>query len=276
MGSRFCRISAIVVLAALLGSAAAQTAKPAAQAGTGITRQQADEILDELRQIRRLLERQPNGDAIASELRLMRQTMERQQAAAPTPAAAPQPAQNARINVAGLKVMGRKDAPLTMVEFSDYQCPFCRAFHSTTFEQIKKEWIDSGKLRFISWDLPLEFHSNAAKAAQAAHCAGEQNKFWELRRLLIANATRLESDAIIGYAQQVPQLDVAAFKACVASDKYSAEIKKSADAANAQGISGTPTFLIAKSSGDTVDGVLFIGAQPYAAFNAAFNDQLAK
>ena len=170
-------------------------------------------------------------------------------------------------------MLGRKDAPLTLVEFSDYQCPFCRAFHTGAFEQIKKEWIDTGKLRLISWDLPLEFHSNAAKAAQAAHCAGEQNKFWEMRNLLIANAAQLEADAILGYARQVPQLDVERFKACIGSNKYSAEIKKAADAANAQGISGTPSFLLGKTNGDQLDGTVIVGAQPYAAFEAQLKQQ---
>jgi len=146
--------------------------------GGGISRDQADQILQELRQIRRLLETEQGNGAIANELRLLRQAMERQQAAAPLAAPPAQPAPqaaNAKVNVGGLQVLGRKDAPLTLVEFSDYQCPFCRAFHTGAFEQIKKEWIDTGKLRLISWDLPLEFHGNAVKAAQAARCAGEQN-----------------------------------------------------------------------------------------------------
>jgi len=180
---------------------------------------------------------------------------------------------SAKVNVSGLQVLGRKDAPLTLVEFSDYQCPFCRVFHTGAFEQIKKEWIDTGKLRLISWDLPLEFHSIAAKAAQAAHCAAEQNKFWEMRNLLIANAAQLEADAILGYARQVPQLDVESFKACTGSNKYSSEIKKAADVANAQGISGTPSFLLGKTNGDQLDGTVIVGAQPYAAFEAQLKQQ---
>lgn len=203
--------------------------------------------------------------------------MERQQQAGPAqgaPAQAPPPpVTNAKVGIGGLPVLGRKDAPLTLVEFSDYQCPFCRAFHTGAFEQIKKEWIDAGKLRMISWDLPLEFHSNAARAAQAARCAAEQNKFWELRVLLIANAGQLEGDAIIGYARQVPQLDLERFKTCTSSNKYTAEIKKAADIANAQGISGTPSFLLGKTNGDQVDGVIIVGAQPYAAFETQLKQQ---
>lgn len=163
-----------------------------------------------------------------------------------------------------------------MIEISDYQCPYCRAFHKGTFEELKKTWIDTGKLRFISWDMPLEFHSNAAKAAQAARCAGEQNKFWEIRNLMIANADKLGADDIVGYAQQVPQLDVDKFKACFKGDEFTDAIKKSVVAANGQGISGTPTFLIGKTQGDTVDGVIVVGAKPIADFENTFKAQMGK
>lgn len=251
---RLFRLNLIAVVFALLATAPAQTAKPTDPQQGGITHEQADQILQELRQIRQLLS---NG-------------------AAPQQAPAPAPPQKAKVNIAGLPALGSKDAPLTMVEFSDYQCPFCRAFHSNTFEEIKKNWIDTGKLRFVSWDLPLEFHSNAANAALAAHCAGEQNKFWEMRTLLISNATKLEPEAVLSYARQVPQLDLDRFNSCIKDDRYSAEIKKSGADANSQGISGTPTFLVGKSNGDVVDGLLVVGAQPFEAFDKQLKEQLAK
>jgi protein-disulfide isomerase len=163
-----------------------------------------------------------------------------------------------------------------MIEFSDYQCPYCRAFHSNTFEQLKKDWIDTGKVRFISWDMPLEFHSNAIKAAQAARCAGEQNKFWEFRSLLIANADKLGADEILGYAQQVPQLDVDRFKACVKDNQFTEAIKKSVTEANGQGVSGTPTFLIGKTNGDVVDGIILVGAKPFADFDGRLKEQMPR
>ena len=81
--------------------------------------------------------------------------------------------------------LGRADAPLTIVEFTDYQCPYCRQFQAQTFAQLKKNYIDTGKLRFIVRDLPLEFHSAARPAAEAAHCAAEQGKFWEMHHALL-------------------------------------------------------------------------------------------
>jgi protein-disulfide isomerase len=221
----------------------------------GITREQADQILQELRQIRQLL---TNNSAA-----------QRPSQATPSP-------QRGKVNIAGLPVLGRADAPLTIVEFSDYQCPFCRAFHNNTFEALKKNWIDTGKARFISWDVPLSIHSNAAQAAQAARCAGEQNKFWELRSLLVANAAKLATDDILGYSRQVPQLDFEQFKSCVESGKYLERIKKSVAEANGQGITGTPSFIVAKTKGDVADGVVLIGAQPYAEFESQLREQSAK
>jgi protein-disulfide isomerase len=78
--------------------------------------------------------------------------------------------------------LGRAGAPLTMVEFTDYQCPYCRRFQAEVWPQLKREYIDTGKLRYIARDLPLQFHASAAPAAEAAHCAGEQGKFWTCTR----------------------------------------------------------------------------------------------
>src|SRR5436190_18516411 len=150
----------------------AQAPQPAGPAS--MSQQQInEEMLKELRQIRQLLERLTQ----------------------PQPAAAPQPTTARITNLKGF-VMGRPDAPLTMVEFTDLQCPFCRQYVSTTFDEIKKNWIDTGKLRYISRDFPLDFHPQAMPAARAARCAGEQGKFFELRYALMRNANLLSSDYI--------------------------------------------------------------------------------
>jgi protein-disulfide isomerase len=248
-------LAALFILLSYSCASSAQAPGAAPAQGGGITHEQADQILQELRQIRELL---ANGAA-----------------AQRAPQAAPA-AQKGKLNISGLPVLGRHDAPVTMIEISDYQCPFCRAFHNGTFEELKKNWIDTGRLRFISWDMPLEMHSNAAKAAQAARCAGEQNKFWEFRSLLISNADKLGADDILGYAQQVPQLDVDRFKTCLKADGFTDAIKKSVVEANGQGISGTPTFLIGKTQGDIVDGVIVVGGKPIADFENMFKEQMGK
>ena len=247
--------------AIVLALACAQESTPAKPPGgnkaEGITREQADAILNELRQIRQLLEK-----------------LQIQQ-----PARAAQPASASSSEEASLVIhdgysLGRSDAPLTMVEFTDFQCPFCRQFHQKAFEEIRKNYIDTGKLRFISRDFPLDFHENAGRAAQAARCAGEQGKFWQMRHLLIANADNLGREALVNYALQ-SQLDMPAFRGCLDSQKYLPEIQREIQEAEAMGILGTPTFVIGRTTKEGVAGIKLVGAQPYAAFDSRFKQLLS-
>jgi protein-disulfide isomerase len=170
-----------------------------------------------------------------------------------------------RMNVANGYWLGNKDAPLTMVEFTDYQCGFCQRFHLETFPEIRKKYIDTGKVRFVSRDLPLDFHSNAFHAAEAARCAGDQGQFWPMRNTLVANATKLGGDEIQGYAKGL-KLDLAAFRTCMDSGKHADAIKKDVALAMALRIDGTPSFVIGKSTSTGVSGTLIIGALPFDAF----------
>ena len=216
----------------------------------GITRQQADEILNELRQIRQLLEKQ--GKA---------------------PAQQPQPEQITRVKLKldGFAMLGSKDAPLTMVEFTDYQCPFCQRFHVTTFAELKKNYIDTGKVRFYSRDMPLDFHSNALRAAQAARCAADQGQFWTLRDVMGANPDRLDMDHILGFATDL-KMDSNKLRACVETGKYKESVQTDVMEAMKIGATGTPTFVIGKSTADGVDGELLVGAMPYPNFDAKLKE----
>src|SRR5437773_7550006 len=164
---------------------------------------------------------QQQNDQILQELKAIRQLMEKLagplngQPGGPVPTAAAPVNDNVKFaNVTGY-VLGRADAPLTMVEFTDLQCPFCRQFHATAFEQIKREYIDTGKLRYISRDFPLDtIHPLAIAASRADRCAGEQGKFWEMRHAILGNG-KLKSDSFAGFAKDL-KLDVAGFNACVA------------------------------------------------------------
>src|SRR2546422_732940 len=113
---------------------------------------------------------------------------------------------------------------LTVVEFTDYQCPFCNQFHMRTFPELKKQYIDTGKVRFISRDLPLGIHQHAFEAARAARCAGEQSKFWELRDKLSANPNNLSRQGLLQYAREVV-LDMSQFQACLDSERYLSEVQ---------------------------------------------------
>jgi protein-disulfide isomerase len=210
----------------------------------GITHQQADQILDELRQIRQLLERQQAKAPQAQEEQVVK----------------------AKVNLEGFAMLGSKEAPLTIVEFTDYQCPFCQRFHTTAFPELKKNYIDSGKVRFYSRDLPLDFHPNAMRAAEAARCANEQGQFWKLRDVMGANPNKLDMDSLVADATDL-KMDVKAFRACVESEKYKNAVQTDVMEAMKIGANGTPTFVIGKSTPNGVDGELVVGAEPYPMFD---------
>ena len=170
--------------------------------------------------------------------------------------------------------LGAADAPLTLVEFTDYEAPLCHAFHVETFGTLKKKYIDTGKVRFVSRDQPLpEYHPHAMDAAHAARCAGDQGKFWEMRDALIAHADRLSRAEILEYAAGIP-LEPTEFHSCLAGRKYQAQIDQDiADAVSLQ-LRGTPTFVLGRASEKTLDGVVIVGALPYTVFEAAINRML--
>jgi protein-disulfide isomerase len=122
-------------------------------------------------------------------------------------------------------------------------------------------------VRFVSRDLPLEFHSNAFRAAEAARCAADQSQFWGMRDRLVANPAKLAPADIDGYAQEL-KLNMAAFKSCLETGKHSAAVKNDVTMANTLRIDGTPAFLVGKSTAEGVVGTIVMGALPLEAFEA--------
>jgi protein-disulfide isomerase len=243
---KFLSFACLAALALTL--AAADNPKKKDASSDGITRAQADEILDELRQIRQLLERQAD---------------------AAKPAGPPAPTR-ARLHMEGAPMLGSKDAPITMVEFSDYQCPFCQRFHLQVYNEIKKDFIDTGKVRFYSRDLPIDqLHPNATRAAQAARCAGDQGQFWALRDIMSAHPENLDLNSLVADASSL-KINPDTFRACVESGKYKEAVKSDLLEAMKIGADGTPSFVVGKSTPDGVDGELIVGAQPYSLFQAKF------
>jgi protein-disulfide isomerase len=220
---------------------------PLSAADKGITKQQADEILNELKQIRQLLEKQQGN------------------------AGQPEQPTRAKVATGGAFAIGSKDAPITMVEFTDFQCPFCQRFHVSTFSDLKKNYIDTGKVRFVSRDLPLDFHPNAMQAAQAGRCAGEQGQFWPMRDHMGTHPDQLDMTHLVAYAGEL-KLNVETFRACVESGKYKSAIQTDIQEAGRIGANGTPSFVLGKTQPDTVDGELVIGAMPYSVFDEKLKD----
>lgn len=200
--------------------------------------------------------------------------------AMPVPKPAPPSIQkiDAAVAIGSNPPKGKKDATLTLIEFSDFQCPFCGRHAKDTLPQLVKEYVDTGKLRYAFRDFPLEqIHPNAVKAAEAARCAAEQDKdkFWPMHDQLFANQKDLQAEKLPEYAKAVG-LDDAKLKACVDSGKYTSAVRDDLAVGTKLDIHGTPTFVLGVSNGDQVkNAVLIRGAQSFDSFKAEINKLLS-
>lgn len=187
------------------------------------------------------------------------------------PSAGNAPAPSPTVDMEGLvdddAVLGDDDADVTIVEFSDYECPFCARFYSQTLSEIKKNYIDTGKVKLIYRDFPLGFHQQAQKAAEAAECAGEQDKYYEMHDLLFTEGVQGGVASFKQYASQIG-LNTAKFNDCLDSGKMVSEIRKDLADGSAAGVQGTPAFFI--------NGVEISGAQPFQVFQQIIDAELAK
>lgn len=153
---------------------------------------------------------------------------------------------------------GPADARIVIIEYSDFQCPYCKMFMENTYARLRQMYSD--QVRFIYRDFPLDsIHPRARPAAEAAQCAHEQGKFWEYHDLLFANQQALETSDLKRYAQQLG-LDMDQFNTCVDTRKYQASVEADVQAGLRQNVTGTPTFFI--------NGQALVGAQPLEAFQA--------
>lgn len=161
-----------------------------------------------------------------------------------------------------MAVKGDKNAKVTMVEFTDLQCPFCKRYQEETMGQIEKEYIATGKVRYIVRDLPLELHQFAKQAAEAAKCAGAQGKYFEYSDKLFTNqetwSKETEATKIFaGYATALG-LNGTKFSQCAAKGEQTAAVEADITLAKKAGLGGTPSFVI--------NGKILVGAQPFSAF----------
>jgi protein-disulfide isomerase len=164
----------------------------------------------------------------------------------------------------GDPVLGPEDAPVTIIEFSDYQCPYCQYWHQTVFTQLMAAYPD--QIRFVYRDLPIPGHPEAFPAAEAANCAGEQDAYWQFHDALLSGQYNLSRSTYEQYATDLG-LDMEAFTACLDDNRYDNEIQADYNYAASIGVSSTPTFII--------NGKALIGAQPIEYFTAAVDEALA-
>jgi len=182
-----------------------------------------------------------------------------------------------RTSVADAPMLGRADAPVTLVEFSDYQCPFCQRFFATTLSALKKDYVDTGKVRYVFRDFPLDqLHPQARKAAEAAHCAGELGKYWEMHDVLFQHQKALAPPQLAEHARTAG-VDGAKFEECLSLGRHAARVDRGLADGAAVGVQGTPTFVIGKTKpGDVVEGTPIRGAQPLETFRRIIDQTLAE
>jgi protein-disulfide isomerase len=163
------------------------------------------------------------------------------------------------------RVKGNPNAPVTIVEFADFQCPFCGRIEPTLNELLNKY---DGKVRLAYRDFPLSpIHPYAQKAAEASRCAGEQGKFGDYHDLLFANQAKLDNPSLLQYARSL-KLDEKKFEDCLSSGQYAAAVAKDLEEGKQAGISGTPAFFI--------NGIALSGAVPPQSFTALIDDELTR
>ena len=190
------------------------------------------------------------------------------------PQARPSPKLTSPLLLKGEPALGDASAPLTIVEFSDFECSYCRRFHKQVMPQLKRDYIDTGLVRFVHKDLPLPFHPHALPAAAAARCAGEQNRYWELYSSLFDQQNCLGCKGVLTIAGEA-DLNRSKLKACMEQESTLALINANRSEASLHNISATPTFVIGPTqSNGSLDGLVIEGAVPWSTFKSTIDKTL--
>jgi protein-disulfide isomerase len=213
-------------------------------------------------------------EAMQKEIQQLRQQQQQAQVKPPSPVENPV---NVFFDISGDPVKGDNNARLTLIEFSEFQCPFCVRHVNQTLPDLERDYIKTGKIKYVFKSFPLEtMHPLALKAAEAGDCAGEQGKFWEMHDRLFAHQDQLTPDKLPSHAKEIG-LDMPKFQACLSSGKYAAEVQKSIAEGKKAGVTATPTFFIAVGQPNdpkvkALKGI--VGAKKYEVFKAALDSFL--
>ena len=207
-------------------------------------------------------------EAIAKlELKMLQNQLPTQQAKPPV-----------KISIDNDPIIGNPDAPITIIEFSDFQCPFCARFHVQTLPLLLEEYINQGKVKLVFRDFPIQnLHPNALPASVAAECANDQGRFKEMHDALFDNQdqwNKLETaDALALFSQYASEikLDQDTFDSCLTNGEHIEEIRKDLEDGRDYGVSGTPGFFVGN---DEIGFVELKGAQPYESFKKIIDAQL--
>ncbi len=209
-------------------------------------------------------------------------TQAQPQATAAAPAQAPQlptAPTSSKVSVSDNPMLGSKDAKVTLIEFSDYECPFCKRHFDEVYPLIKKDYIDTGKVKLVYRNYPLPFHDPMATyEAQAALCAREQGGdvtyfkiHDEMFKRTTSNGNGLTKEKIRQIATDLG-LNADSVISCADANKYKEKVAKDISDGGAAGVSGTPSFFVGKSDpSGTITGQLIVGAQPYTVFQSTID-----
>lgn len=186
----------------------------------------------------------------------------------------PAPGVKVDVDKGNLPALGDKNAKVVMLDFGDFECPFCKQYFDQTYAQIKKDYIDTGKIVYYYRHFPLSFHPAAKPTALASECANEQGKFWEFHDLVFKEQAKITGQTpegitkvLKGFAVSLG-LNTGQFNSCLDLEKYKANVEKDTTEGTTAGVNGTPTFF--------VNGMSLVGAQPYSAFQTLIDQELAK
>jgi protein-disulfide isomerase len=183
------------------------------------------------------------------------------------------------IEIAGAPFRGERAAPITLIEFSDYQCGFCARHVRQIYPQIEREFIRTGKVRYVFRNFPVEArHRFAFKAHEAAACAGDQDRFWEMHGRLFAHQTSLAPDQLVEHAEALG-LALPSFRNCLNTGSHAAHIRRDLSAGRAARVTGTPTFFVGLTNGSVASTITALrtirGAKGFHVFKQHIEELLA-
>lgn len=175
-----------------------------------------------------------------------------------------------------LPVMGDAQAQVAIIEFSDYQCPYCKRFIDQTFSKLKSNYVDNGKVKYLARDFPLAFHKQAQGAAIAANCSLQQNAYWPMRSALFKNVQKL-GDPLYQQTAAELSLELDKFSECLADKTMVDKITQDIAYGKSLGVRGTPSFVIGRiENNQLIAPKLVVGAQSYETFALLLDELLAK
>lgn len=233
--------------------------------------------------LQQLIKLQQEISGLRQDINELKELVKEHQAGPVATAPAPAPQQNAPPQVAALyevaldtdtPLLGDEAARIAIVEFSDFECPYCANFHTQTFSRLRSDYVDQGKIRYAVRHLPLDFHKNAKSAAIAASCAAQQDMFWEMQGELFTNQKQLGPDLYTGIADRLG-LDAAAFEKCLGSEEALARVNSDLGYAASIGVTGTPTFFVGRLEGNRlVDATKIVGSASFDSFRTTVEQLL--